>query len=71
MNFTGVPTTVLPRQMTIDSDLILRKTKLTALPEGLTVTGDLDVTDTAICSLPPDLKVGGRVVGSGVKSSPE
>jgi hypothetical protein len=67
---TGVPTTVLPRQMMIDGDLILRKTKLTTLPEALSVTGDLDVTDTAICSLPPDIKVGGKLIGLGEKSEP-
>jgi hypothetical protein len=60
----------VPRQKTIDDDLILRKTKLRAFPEGLTITGNLDVTDTAICWLPPDIKVGGKVIGLDVKSSP-
>lgn len=61
---------LLPRQMTIDGDRILQKTKPTALPEGLTVTGDFDVTDAAICTLSPALKVGGSVIGLEVKSSP-
>jgi hypothetical protein len=32
LDLTGVPMTVLPRQMTIDGDLIQRKTKLKDFP---------------------------------------